>query len=161
VGLLTAALAVAAHGAASGTPPSGAAAAQLAVVAGTVAALAATMARAADPWVLLGLLASGQLVGHVMLDAVGHAHAPATAPPGAVMLIAHLIAVAAGAALIAAGDRLWGALSRAVRAALADVMPPPADTAAVAVRQPDQPLRFMALLDASMSHRGPPVSLAR
>ena len=60
-GLLTAALAVAAHSVGSGAPPTGAVVAQLAVLAATVGALAATIARAADARVLLGLLAAGQL----------------------------------------------------------------------------------------------------
>ena len=72
-GLLTAALAVAAHAVGSGVPPTGAVVAQLAVLAATVGALAATIARAADARVLLGLLAAGQLCGHVILSAVGHA----------------------------------------------------------------------------------------
>ncbi len=66
-GLLTAALAVAAHGVGSGAPPTGAATAQLAVLAATVGALAGTLRRATDARVLLGLLAAGQLFGHVML----------------------------------------------------------------------------------------------
>jgi hypothetical protein len=155
-GLLTAALTVAAHGVASGAPPSGAAAAQLAVLATAIGALAATVARAADARVLLGLLAAGQLVGHTMLTAVGHTHTPAMA-----MVIAHVVAVVAGAALIAAGDRLCGVLSRAVRVAVRAVAPPPEDSAVVAVRHADQPLRFTLLLAASVSHRGPPVSHAR
>lgn len=161
VGLLTAALAVGAHGVASGAPPPGAATAQLAVLAATVGALAATMARAADARVLLCLLAAGQLLAHLMLGAAGHSHAPATAPPAAVMLGAHLAAVAAGAALIAAGDRLCGAISRAVRVTARPAVPPVAAATLVAASDADQPLRSALLLAASMSHRGPPVSLAR
>ena len=69
-GLLTAALTVAAHSIGSGAPPTGAVVAQLAVLAATVGALAATIARAADVRVLLGVLAAGQLCGHLMLSAV-------------------------------------------------------------------------------------------
>ena len=58
-GLLTAALAVAAHAAGSGALPTGAVVAQLAVLAATVGALAATISRAADARILLGLLAAG------------------------------------------------------------------------------------------------------
>jgi hypothetical protein len=160
-GLLSAALAVAAHGVGSGAPPTGAATAQLAVLAATVGALAGTIRHANDARVLLGLLAAGQLLGHVMLAAVGHGHAPASAPPGAVMLAAHLVAIASGAFLIAAGDRLCGAVSRAVRAAVRSVCPPVVATPAVATGNADQPLRSALLLAASVSHRGPPVSLAR
>ena len=67
-GLLTAALAVAAHGVADGAAPSGTAVALLAVLAATVGGLATTISRAADVRVLLGLLAAGQLVGHLMLS---------------------------------------------------------------------------------------------
>ena len=119
-GLLTAALAVAAHSVGSGAPPTGAVVAQLAVLAATVGALAATIARAADARVLLGLLAAGQLCGHVILSAVGHTHAAATAPPAAAMLVAHVVAVGAGALLIATSDRLCRAVSRAVRVAVSD-----------------------------------------
>ena len=160
-GLLTAALAVAAHGMGSGVPPTGAATAQLAVLAATVGALAGTLRHATDARVLLGLLAAGQLLGHVMLGAVGHGHTPATAPPGAAMLAAHLVAIATGALLIAAGDRLCRAVSRAVKAAARTVCPLVATTPVVATGNADQPLRSALLLAASMSHRGPPVSLAR
>jgi hypothetical protein len=160
-GLLTAALAVAAHGVGSGALPMGAAAAELALVAATVGAIAATMSRAADPRVLLALLGAGQLLGHLMLSAVGHAHSTAASPPGAVMLTAHLTAIAVGALLIAAGDRLCCAMSRAVRAAARPASPLVPTSPAVTTGGADQPLRSSLLLAASMSHRGPPVSLAR
>jgi len=159
-GLLTAALAVAAHGVGSGALPSGAAAALLAVLAATIGALAATTAGAGKTVVLLGLLAVGQLVGHLLLSAAGHHHTLSTAPPAAVMLAAHLLAIAVGAVLNAAGDRLCAALSRAVRA-MVRVVWPVAGTPVVAVRRAAQPLRSALLLAASVSHRGPPVSLAR
>jgi hypothetical protein len=158
-GLLTAALAVAAHGVGSGAPPTGAATAQLAVLAATVGALAATIRRAGDARVLLALLAAGQLFGHVMLSAVDHGHAPSPAPPGTVMLAAHVVAIATGALLIAAGDRLCRAVSRAVRATVRILCPPLVAAPVVATGGADQPLRSALLLAASMSHRGPPVSL--
>ena len=96
-GLLTAALAVAAHAAGGGAPSTGAVVVQLAVLAATVGALAATIARAAHARVLLGLLAAGQLCGHIILSAVGHSHASTTAPPAVVMLAAHVVAIGAGA----------------------------------------------------------------
>jgi hypothetical protein len=157
-GLLTAALAVAAHSVGSGAPPTGAIVAQLAVLAVTVGALAATITRAADVRVLLGLLAAGQLCGHLMLAVVGHHHAAVPVPPPAVMLAAHVVAVGAGAFLIAASERLYRAVSRAVRAAVRIVAAPFASTPVAAVGQSDQPLRSALLLAASMSHRGPPVS---
>jgi hypothetical protein len=160
-GLLTAALAVAAHSVGSGAPPSGAVVGHLAVLAATVGALAATIARAADARVLLGLLAAGQLCGHLILSAVGHSHAAATAPPASAMLAAHVVAVGAGALLIAASDRLCRAVSRAVRAAVRVVAAPVAVAPAVLVGEADQPLRSALLLTASVSRRGPPVSRYR
>jgi hypothetical protein len=160
-GLLTAALAVAAHGVGGGAVPSGAATAQLAVLAAAIGALAATIARAADARMLLGLLAAGQLLGHLMLEAAGHAHTLNSAPPAAVMLAAHLTAIAAGAVLIATGDRLCRAVSRAVRAAVRSICVPPGAPTVVTMRGADQPLRSALLLAASVSHRGPPVSPAR
>jgi hypothetical protein len=157
-GLLTAALAVAAHSVDSGAAPTGAVVAQLAVLAATVGAPAATIARASDARVLLGLLAAGQLCGHLILSAVGHSHGAATAPPAAVMLAAHVVAVGAGALLIAASDRLCRSVSRAVRAAVRIVAAPVAVAPVVVVGRADQPLRSALLLAASMSHRGPPVS---
>ena len=160
-GLLTAALAVAAHSVGSGAPPTGAVVAQLAVLAATVGALAATIARAADARVLLGLLAAGQLCGHVILSAVGHTHAAATAPPAAAMLVAHVVAVGAGALLIAASDRLSRAVSRAVRVAVRIIATPVAVAPIVVIGEADQPLRSALLLAASVSHRGPPASRYR
>lgn len=159
-GLLTAALAVAAHGAGGGVLPNGAATASLAILAATAGALATTIPRANTPRYLLGLLAVGQLLGHLLLSAAGHPHAGSAAPPAAVMLAAHLLAIVAGAILIGAGERLWRALSCAVRAVVRVVCTVDARPAAVA-RRADQPLRSALLLAASMSHRGPPVSLAR
>jgi hypothetical protein len=157
-GLLTAALAVAAHAVGSGAAPTGAVVAQLAVLAVTVGALAATISRAADARVLLGLLAAGQLCGHLMLSAAGHQHPAVTGPPAAVMVAAHAVAIGTGALLIAASDRLCRAVSRAVRAVARTVAAPVAGPPVVVVGQADQPLRSTLLIAASMSHRGPPVS---
>ena len=160
-GLLTAALAVAAHSVGSGAAPTGAVVAQLAVLAATVGALAATIARADDTRILLGLLAAGQLCGHVILSAVGHSHASTQAPPAAAMLAAHIVAVGSGAFLIAASDRLCRAMSRVVRAAVRIAAAPVTVAPVVVIGGADQPLRSALLLDASVSHRGPPVSRNR
>ncbi len=158
-GLLTAALAVAAHGVAGGAP-TGSAVVLLAVLAATVGGLSAAIARTADVRVLLGLLAAGQLVGHLMLSAAGHRHhVPTSSAPA--MLLAHALAVAAGAILIAAGDRLCHAVSRAVEVTARAITPPVACAPVVVTTGADQPLRSALLLAASVSHRGPPVSHAR
>ena len=160
-GLLTATLAMAAHSVASGAPPTGAVVGQLAVLAATVGALAATIARASDARILLGLLAAGQACGHLILSAVGHSHPAATAPSASAMLAAHVVAVCAGALLIAASDHLCRAVSRTVRAAVRIVATPVAVAPVVLVGEADQPLRSALLLAASVSHRGPPVSRYR
>ena len=156
-GLLTAALAMAAHGAGGGALPNGATAVLLAVLAATAGAVAATVSPASTPRYLVGLLAVGQVVGHLLLSAAGHHHA---AQPTPAMVAAHGIAIGAGALLIAAGERLWRALSRTVRAVVRIVCTVAAKPAA-ATRRADQPLRSALLLAASVSHRGPPVSFAR
>ena len=158
-GLLTAALAVAAHGVAAGAAPSGTAAVLLAVLAATVGGLAMTIRRTADVRVLAGLLASSQLVGHLMLSAAGHSHGEPTSA-GPAMLVAHAMAVVLGAILIAAGDRLCGAVSRVVEVATRVVVSP-IPSRPVVIAAADQPLRSALLLAASVSHRGPPVSRTR
>jgi hypothetical protein len=159
-GLLTAALAVAAHGAASSDAPTGGAVVLLAVLAATVGGLAATIARTADVRVLVALLTAGQLVGHVMLSVAGHSHGAAASPAPA-MVVAHAMAVGAGAMLIAAGDRLCRAVSGTVEVAVRAVVAPIPDRPVVVTAGADQPLRSALLLSASVSHRGPPVSCAR
>jgi hypothetical protein len=159
-GLLTAALAVAAHGAAGSGAPTGAAVVLLALLAATVGGLAATIPRAADVRVLLALLVGGQTAGHVIQSVAGHSHGGAAAA-GAAMLVAHAMAVGAGAILIAAGDRLCRAVSRAVEVAVRVAVAPVACRPAVVTTGADQPLRSALLLAASVSHRGPPVGCAR
>jgi hypothetical protein len=157
---LTAALAVAAHGTAGGGLPSGATAAMLALLSITLGALVATTRDAVDFRVLVAILAIGQVLGHVLLGAGGHAHSPIVGAPPLVMLGAHLAAVAVGAALIAAGGRLAAALSRVLVVATRLVRHPVAATSVTAVASADQPLQSARLLSASLSHRGPPVVFA-
>jgi hypothetical protein len=157
---LTAALAVAAHGVADGGPPPGAGVALLAVLAGTVGAAAATSRRAPGGATLFAILGSGQAVGHLVLAAAAHHHACASGPPAGPMIAAHALAVLAGAGLIAAADRLIRALSTAVRG-VEGTRHPLAVAASSAVVVGDQPAQSMLLLAASVSHRGPPVSLYR
>ena len=158
-GLLTAALAVAAHGVAGSGAPTGTAVVLLAVLAATVGALAATIARTADVACCSACLRRGQLVGHLMLSVAGHSHGGSTSPAPA-MLVAHALAVAVGAILIAAGDRLCRTVSRAIEVARRAVVPPIPSRPMVVTVGADQPLRSALLLAASMSHRGPPVSCA-
>jgi hypothetical protein len=155
VGALTALLAVTAHG---GGVPGGAGLVLLLMVAALIGALAVHLPRAADTRVLLILLSGGQLLGHLVL---AETHQHVSRPTGPFMLAAHAAAVLAGAVLIAAGGRLWSALSRAV-ARIAPRRPLLiTPRAAVRVRRADQPRHSQRQLAASVSHRGPPVSLAR
>ncbi|MHC3366108.1 hypothetical protein ACYAFX_00810 [Rhodococcus aetherivorans] len=108
-GALTAALAVAAHGGAGGGVPGNAAVALLLAVAAGVGLVAAHL-RAVPTAVLL---AAGQGATHLVLAAVTTGHLHASAP----MLVAHTVAVVACAALLEAAQRLYGPLTRAVRAA--------------------------------------------
>lgn len=160
-GFLTGTLALAAHGVGSGALPTGAAAPELLILAATAGALAAAIPRAADAHVMLGLLCAGQLVGHLMLAAAGHSHGPSHAPAAWMMALAHLGAVAIGAVLISLGDRLCRAVSRVLARPGRCAALPAAPPAIVAITSADQPLRWTLFLAASMSHRGPPVSLAR
>ena len=160
-GSLTAALAAAAHGAAGGAIPSGATTAELGLLAVTIGALTATIVGGERIRVQLALLSAGQLLGHVLLGTVGHHHGNATGPSAAAMVIAHLIAITCGAALIATAGYLCSALSRAVRAVEPSAPQPVIATHTPAFRDADQPLRSALLLAASMSHRGPPVGAVR
>jgi hypothetical protein len=159
-GVLTATLSLVAHTAGGGALPSGTGAALLAVMAATLGALAATMPAAATRSGLFLLVAAGQVLGHLLLEAAGHQHV-APAPTSTAMVVAHVAAVFAGAALIAAATRLADALSRAVRAVTARVQPPVGTRPFGAVRTADQPLRSALALAASVSHRGPPVGRTR
>lgn len=157
VGLLTAALAIAAHGTAGGVLPGGAVATQLMVLAVTLGTVAATVTAASRAVVLWALLGVGQLLAHALLAAADHVHSSGPASSAAAMLVAHLAAMTVGAILIAAGARFCAAVSHAVRAvAPRQCLSPPATTSVVA-RSTDQPRHSTLFLAASVSHRGPPV----
>ncbi|MFN8032686.1 MAG: hypothetical protein U0Q47_05205 [Mycobacterium sp.] len=153
VGCLTAALALASHGAAGGPVSSGAALILLALLAAGFGGLAFTLDRADEPAVLLVVLGAGQVVGHLMLAAAGHSHA---AVPDAGMLAGHLVAVLIGALLIAGAERLCRALSNVLRGAhsAGAAAPVPRLMRAPALSQHPQQSRL--LVAASISHRGPP-----
>ncbi len=151
VGMLTAALALAAHGTASGAFPAGAGLSQLLVLAAATAAVSATTRGGLRP--LLAVLVAGQLLGHQLLDIGQHSHVQAH--PLA-MTAAHLSAVLAGAVLIAAGERLCAALSRAIGVITGPVSPRVPATPRN-YRPDDQPRHSARMVRASISHRGPPV----
>ncbi|MBF6453440.1 hypothetical protein [Nocardia cyriacigeorgica] len=125
VGASAGALAVAAHGLAGGAYPSSA---ELALI--LIAASVTGLAAAARPmgWgSVLVWLAAGQAGGHVALTGLyGHEHASPTAAapagellggylPSGPMLLAHFTATAVCAALIPLAERLYRAVSAAVR----------------------------------------------
>ena len=152
--LLTAALAVGAHALAGGVP-SGAGVALAVVLAAAVGALAASTRHALGICGLVAVLAAGQVLGHAVMAAAGHAHSAHVAPTS-LMVGAHGAAVVAGAVLIAAGDRLCRALSTMVRALIVRA-PRPSHVVDIAAAAANQPMQWMLLLRASVSHRGPPV----
>jgi hypothetical protein len=158
---LTVALAATAHAAAGGGTPSGATSAQLVLLAVVIGALSATISCADRFRVQLVLMAAGQVLGHLLLGTVGHHHASAAGPSAAAMVAAHVVAVACGAALIAAAGYLCAAISRAVRTAVAPTPTPVTTAPRASLVAADQPLRSALQLAASMSHRGPPVGAVR
>ncbi|AFM19716.1 hypothetical protein Mycch_5029 [Mycolicibacterium chubuense NBB4] len=160
-GLLTGTLTLAAHGAGGGPLPAGPATAQLLLVAAAVGALAARLPRTGRFGPILALLTAGQLIGHGLLSALGHAHATPSAGPAWLMLSSHLAAVGTGALLIVVGDRLCRTLSRALHRTTRPDAPAVPAPRATPGRTADQPLRSALLVASSMSHRGPPVSAAR
>ena len=161
VGLLTATLAMTAHTMSGGGAPAGAAAVLLCVLAVTLGSVTATVDRTSDGRILFVLLAVGQLIAHLLLSVAEHAQCAAPGgPSGIPMLASHTAAVVAGAALIAAGGRLCQAATSAMRAFAIEFPTILATAAASAVSTADQPLCSTLLLDASVSRRGPPVSLA-
>ncbi|BDU03812.1 hypothetical protein [Nocardia cyriacigeorgica] len=129
VGASAGALAVAAHGLAGGGYPSSAELA-LVLIAAAVTGLA-TGLRPMGRGPVLALLVAGQVAGHFALTGLyGHEHASSTtAPlagellggylPSGPMLLAHFIATVVCAALIPLAERLYRAVSAALRIAVA------------------------------------------
>lgn len=140
---------------AGGALPSGGAAALLIVVSLTTG-LAAMTGRAARGAVLVAVLGTGQLAGHLAMAAVGHVHGDTTALSGPVMLLTHALAVALGAWLMSLSEWLFRSLCRVMERCVAVLRMPPRPAAAPGVRPEHQPLQHVLLLAASISHRGPP-----
>ncbi|ANZ27382.1 hypothetical protein A4U64_23910 [Rhodococcus sp. WB1] len=148
-GALTAALAVAAHGGAGGGVPGNAAVALLLAVAAGVGLVAAHL-RAVPTAVLL---AAGQGATHLVLATVTTGHLHASAP----MLVAHTVAVVACAALLEAAQRLYGPLTRAVRAAWT-AAPPRIEAARTVLPVVAGRTVASARPTPCISRRGPPVA---
>jgi hypothetical protein len=156
-GVFTIALAVAAHGLADGMVPSGGSVALLGVVAAALGAGVARWQRTSQTPVLVGVLAFGQLVGHLALSAGDAMPATRLSAP---MLAAHLAAVLVGATLVAAAERLYTALSSAIRRCRPATGVLAVAGAPVSAVRDDPPLQRVRLMAASISHRGPPVGAA-
>ena len=158
VAALTVLLAVAAHGAVSGVTPGGGAVGFLTVLAAGLGAMVTASTSARGPVPLIGLLAAGQLAGHLVLGAgVAHQHIVRTGPvSGALMFGGHVAAVVIGGLLVAAAERLAANLSRVVRPysrnpfVCNDFNDMPVQPAV------ELPLLRSLLIAASISHRGPP-----
>ncbi|MEW1933617.1 hypothetical protein AB0362_15655 [Rhodococcus sp. NPDC079359] len=158
VGIVTATLAVAAHGMAGGGWPDGSALALLVVVSIGVGAMTALPRRSTA--LLLPALLGGQLVAHIALSLGGtadmhnHSLLPSTA-----MIAFHAAASVVTGLMIAAAERLYGPITSIVRAILALLTPLPDGSAvgrvstSVAVPSVDG-----AALDWVISRRGPPMS---
>jgi uncharacterized membrane protein (UPF0136 family) len=161
-GAFTAALAIAAHGVGTGMVPTGGAAALLGVLAAAIGGCVTAWHRTSDARVLVGVLAGGQLLAHLTLTAAGAEHGGSlakAAPP--TMLAAHAVAVVAGAILVTACARLHATLSSVIRThAGVPARLPSAAAPALHIRR-DPPPQRAAVIAASISHRGPPVSVAR
>ncbi|MCX4096583.1 hypothetical protein [Nocardia sp. alder85J] len=175
LGLLSAALAVAAHGLGGGGFPDSTALMLLfsvAVVAGTLAAALPPPGRITGRAGLLAALAGGQWMGHeVLTGLIGHQHAmihaatsrvTAAGSPfplpmsGHAMLIVHAVAVPLCALLLVAAERLYAVVSRAIRAVTE--RPRPIFRVAGPARRPGDHLelpRFLHL--GAIAARAPPV----
>lgn len=164
VGALTAALAVAAHGVGGGGIPSSSALTFLVVIAAAIGVLAGSVAphRHGHLPVVLWLV-GGQLIAHETLAAVTpHTHPAAVEAPvhvlGGPMLTAHGVAIAAGALLIVAAERLIAVVTSAIAtpAPLSGALP--RHVAIVATAPLDRPVPIPRL--SAVSRRGPPSVLA-
>lgn len=161
MGLLTAALTPAAHGLGGGGGPAGPVLLQLLVTAAVAGFAAATLSRAHDVRVLAAVLTVGQLAGHALLAAQPHDHGHGDALAVSAMVVAHVAAIAVGAALISVGDRLGHALSRAVRAVTRLTCRPATKPPAAALPASHHPRHATLMVASSMPHRGPPALAAR
>lgn len=162
VGLLTAALAIAAHGVSGGGLATGGAAALLGVLAAAVGAVAGTWVRAPGIGVLLGLLGAGQVGAHLVLGLSGHMTGMACTSSGApslLMVTAHIVAVALCAVLVANGEGLCAALSSVVRPSASCAQGLAQWWAPTVTAPADQPLQSTLVVAVSISHRGPPVAV--
>lgn len=166
-GTLTAALAVAAHGAAGGGLPGSTGATLLLLAAGAIGALASTLPRVTARTALPVLMAAGQPVCHIALSGLTHGgHGSATSefvPRGTELLAdgamaaAHGIAAIACAFLILVAERLYELVSQAIRVVCTRPGLLPAEAATAAWTYPHISLKSL-LTSGAAGPRAPPVT---
>lgn len=157
MGASAAALAVAAHGVAGGGFPGSAALTLLLAVCAAVGAAAGGVPVLSRSRVaLLAALATGQGAGHLALTIASDSHVHQGVPATA-MLAAHAAATVVCAGLVLCAERLYGPITRVLRAVLA---PPVLGVDSTPTRVP-RPLNRRAprltVLAAGLSRRGPPL----
>lgn len=156
VGIVTAAVAVAAHGMAGGGYPNSSALALLITVSIGVGAMTALPRRSTV--VLLPSLMAGQVVAHIALSLSGEMHHHSMLP-GAAMIGFHAAAAVVAGTAITAAERLYGPITSIVRAVLALLTPLPDGSASGRVHgSVTMAPVHGTYLDSVISRRGPPVS---
>ncbi|WP_181724605.1 hypothetical protein [Nocardia gipuzkoensis] len=157
VGVLVGVLAVAAHGSAGAGVPGSTELTLVLLIAAGVGAAAGTSRACLRPSTAAGLLGAGQLLSHAALSILlGHDHsgtgsvATVSPLPTAWMLLAHIVAAVGCAALIVLAERLYAAVSGALRAILA----PPRQTR-IAGAPPWSDPGFLARRCAPLGALGP------
>lgn len=158
VGAVSATMAVLAHGGASGGLPDGTGAFLLLGLSAILAVAATSMPMLrTSRFGLFALLIGGQLAGHEVLAVAGHSHgAPSTA-----MFGAHAAAVLICGLLIALAERIGPRCAAALGRVLPRLFPslPAVPLLQVLPQCLDLPTQLAAVLGASVSRRGPPLTV--
>ncbi|MEV5650856.1 hypothetical protein AB0L57_21610 [Nocardia sp. NPDC052254] len=154
VAAASATVSVAAHALAGGTASPGSAAIMLLVASSAVIGCLAAHSRTGTVR-LMGLLAVGQLSGHIALSSVSHCH---TAMFTTSMLIAHAVAIAAGALLIRGSEMTLLRVVSRIRRVVRQLSPVPGfTTPPVFASFPEVSVSRYRLVAASgTGRRGPP-----
>ncbi|GAA5046934.1 hypothetical protein [Nocardia callitridis] len=119
VGVMVSALAVAAHGTAGGGHPGSAELTLILLIAVVAGCAGDTVLARRRRCTVVGLLAGGQLAGHLALTGLGHTHSASnSALPTGWMLVAHTVATLICAVLIVLAERLYAVASRVVGSVL-------------------------------------------
>ncbi len=167
-GVLTAAVAIAAHGSAGGGLPGSTGATLLLLAAGVIGVLASNLPRATSRIALPALMAVGQPVCHVALSGLahgGHGAEPGGFASGSAELVsdgamaaAHMVAAIACALLILTAERLYGLVSQAIRVVCARPGALPVQVSVTAWTGPRITLKDLLTAGAA-GPRAPPVTV--